>query len=161
MKTIIPNALIAVSFCAMIAGCYTENIAERKIEKAHSHYPEIVAKYCAETYPVIDARTDSITYLPGESEIVLDTFYAHDTFNQLSVKYINRYERKVDTLYKLRTTQIVNRANEKYLADVNQKNVIVLAKAQKINNILIWVAVIMGIYTIGRWILRVWGIRLP
>lgn len=145
----------------MMAGCYTENIASRRIEKAHSMYPTLVAKYCADTYPVIDARTDSIVYIPGEPIVIVDTLFDQDTFRQSFVKYIKRYEQKVDTFYRTRTVQVVNRANEKYLAEISQKTSITLAKAQKANNILFWVAVILGIYTIGRWILRVWGIRLP
>lgn len=161
MKTIITNILITVSFCAMIAGCYSENIATRRIEKAHSRYPAIVARYCGEIYPVIDSRTDSIVYIPGEPAEIADTTYAHDKSQQSFVKCVNRYVHKVDTLFRFRTMQVVNRANEKYLADMNQKATISLAKAQNTNRILLWIAVLLGAYTLGRWILRFWGIRLP
>lgn len=161
MKYTITYTLIITSFLVMLLGCYSENIATRHVEKAHSKYPGIVAKYCADRYPPIEEITDSVVFIPGKPVLLNDTIWAHDTVSRAIIKYVKQYQNKVDTLYKLRTVQVVNRANEKYLSEINLKSSVVLGKVQREIRILYWVTGVLGIYTIGRWVLRFWGIKLP
>jgi hypothetical protein len=161
MKHSIPNTLIVLSFLSMIIGCYSENKALRQIEKAHVKYPSYVAKYCSAAYPAIDATIDSFSYLLGDPMVINDTLYVHDTTANQIIKYIKQYHTRIDTIYRLKYVKLVNRSKEAYLTESNMKISMELARIHKERQILYWVVGILGIYTIGRWIARFWGIRLP
>jgi hypothetical protein len=161
MKHSITNALIIISFLAMIIGCYSENKALKQVARAHIKYPSSIAGYCSLAYPSIDASIDSVAYIPGNPVTINDTIYIHDTASERLIKYIKQYRTRIDTIYRLKSIQLVNRAKETYLTESNMKTSMELVKLQKERQILHWVAAILGIYTLVRWIVRFWGVRLP
>lgn len=86
-------------FLFFIYGCYLPKTAEKQLEKAQKHYPEIVAKKASELYP---AKIDSIEFIKWKKEIdtivkfieldnyIIDTFSRVDTFRTDS--YRKKYE---------------------------------------------------------------------
>lgn len=161
MKNIIPYLLIILSFTTMITGCYSEQKAARQVFKANANFPNTVAKHCASAFNPIDATVDSFIYLPGEVEVFTDTMYLSDTVSQLRTIFINKYSYKTDTVFSIKEKQLVNRAKETYLSTENQELMINLGKSRKERQILFWTAIVLAIYTLLRWLLRLWSIRLP
>ncbi len=151
--------VIVITMLMMVTGCYTQQHARRQIIKAEAHYPEILSGICGDLYPPIEWVNDSFIYLPGIPVVNTDT--AYDTVRSIVFKYINRYITRRDTIYKTRNVQLVNRAAEAALSSENNKLSQTLAGKAKEVQILYWVAGVLGIYTVLRWVLRYWGIRLP
>lgn len=145
----------------MFAGCYSENKAHRQLFKVHSKYPQVITKHCADMFPEQSFSVDSVVYIQGDVVTVLDTVFISDTTAKVITKNIVQYKNRTDTVFRLRNIQTINKAKELLLYAENQKKTIQLAKEQKENNILFWVVVVLGGYTLLRWIVRFWGIRLP
>lgn len=160
MKTYLAYALIIVSFTMMITGCYTEHRAARHIWKAQSRYPATAATFCSGAYPPLAFVKDSLVYLPGETLVLIDTVIKKDSINKTQDRYFTKYITRTDTIRLTKSTQVVNRAAEQALSLQNEKLAVSFAKAQQRNRTLLWVAIVLGTYTLLRWVLRVWNIRL-
>lgn len=161
MKTLITYCFIMLSLCMMFTGCYSENKAHRQLFKVNSKYPQVVTKHCADIFPEQSFSVDSVVYIQGDVVTALDTVYISDTIAKVVTKNIVHFKRRTDTVFRLRNLQTVNKAKELLLTAENQKISTQLAKEQKENNILFWAVIVLGGYTILRWIVRFWGIRLP
>lgn len=161
MKVIITLSLIVITIGMMITGCLTERVAKNKLSKVQAQHPTIVTELCANLYPSEGFRIDSLIYLQGNTVYVNDTVHIYDTTERIIKQQSVSYKLRVDTVYRLRNTEIVNRAKEQMLLNENKvlQTSIAVNKSQK--KILIWVAAILGGYTLLRWILRYWGIKLP
>lgn len=151
--------VIVITVLMMVAGCYTQQRARKQIIKAEAHYPELLSGLCGDLYPPIEWVNDSFIYLPGIPIINIDT--AYDTVHNIVFKYINRYITRRDTLYKTRNVQVVNRAAQTALQHEKERLSVTLAGKKKEVQILYWVAVALGIYTLLRWVVRYWNLRLP
>ena len=161
MKTLITYSLILLSFCMMMIGCMSERQAASKLYSIHGKYPQLISKHCAEVFPEHSYTTDSIVFLPGVETITIDTIFVPDTITKLLMKTISRNNMRVDTIYRLRNLKVVNKAREVQLQNENLTLSVGLGKLQKERNILFWVTIVLGIYTLLRWVLRFWNIRFP
>ncbi len=158
--------MILLSAVTMLIGCYTPKKANRQVIKAQIEYPNIVAQHCSSRYPPVESVRDSIVIKDGETIYNYDTVvidcdsvvkYKTDT----KVKYIQVTKTRVDTFYKTNRVVMVNKAQVKLLSNSLEE---VRAENNKLSaqrKILIIVCLILGIYTIGRWVLRYWNIKLP
>lgn len=161
MKNLITYFIIMLSLCMMITGCLSERQAARKLYTVHAKYPKIVTKHCADIFPDQSYLVDSIIFLPGVESTITDTFFVSDTITKILTKTIYRNDKRVDTIYRLKNLKVVNKAREFQLQDENLALSINYAKLQKERNILFWIAIILGVYTVLRWVLRFWNIRFP
>lgn len=170
MKNIITYTAITLSFSLMLLGCYTEKYATKQLAKVQTHHPIVVAKVCSSNYPPIERIKDSIIYKQGEAyeEIVYveaDCDSVLSTSDKITVKRIKipcpTTIVQTDTLLLYKEKQVVNRAKvavlEQELAELKETHI----KTEEQNHILLRVAIILGAYTIIRWVLRIWNIKLP
>lgn len=161
MKNRITYFIIMLSFGMMVTGCLSERHAAKKLFTIHAKYPDIVTKHCADVFPDQSYLIDSLIFLPGVETTITDTVFVSDTITKLLTKTIYRNDKRVDTIYRLKNLKIVNKAKELQLQHDNLALSVDLAKIQKERDILFWVAIMLGAYTVLRWILRFWNIRLP
>lgn len=145
----------------MITGCMSEKQASRKLYTIHAKYPQLVTKHCADIFPEQGFSTDSIVFLPGIETSIVDTVLMSDTITKVLTKAVFHTVARVDTIYRLRNQKVVNKAREVQLQNDNLTLSVKTGKLQKERDILFWVAIILGVYTVFRWVLRFWNIRLP
>lgn len=170
MKNIITYTAITLSFSLMLLGCYTEKHATRQLAKVQAHHPIVVAKVCSSNYPPIERIKDSIVYKQGEpyEEIVYVEADCDSVLSTSDKTIIKRIKVpcpstivQTDTLLVYKEKQVVNRAKvavlEQELAELKETHI----KTEEQNHILLRVAIILGVYTIIRWVLRIWNIKLP
>lgn len=161
MKNLITLSLIAVSFIMMITGCYTEQKASRQVYKAHRKHQVVTAQFCGSVYPPVSSISDSFIYKPGETLVLSDTVNRYDTVVRVLNRYIIKTQKRTDTLYIAKNAQLVNRAGETLLQQENRAISDKLAALSSRNKILLWVAIVLGGYTLLRWVLMYWRVRLP
>lgn len=170
MRNIITYTAIALSFSMMLLGCYTEKHATKQLAKIQAHHPIVVARVCSRNYPPIERIKDSIVYKQGEpyEEIVYVEADCDSLLKYSDKTIIKRIKVpcpttivQTDTLLVYKEKQVVNRAQvavlEQELAELKETYV----KTKDRNHILLRVAIILGVYTIVRWVLRIWNIKLP
>lgn len=170
MKNIITYTAITLSFSMMLLGCYTERHATKQLAKIQAHHPIVVARVCSSNYPPIERVKDSIVYKKGEPYEELVYVQADcDSVLKTSHKTIVKRIKvpcpttivQTDTLLVYKEKQVVNRAKvavlEQELAELKETHI----KTKEQNHILLRVAIILGVYTIIRWVLRIWNIKLP
>lgn len=61
-----PLVCLLLIMSAILAGCYTQKEAARQVMKANANYPEMVAGYCGDWYPVKESIYDSVIYKKGK-----------------------------------------------------------------------------------------------
>lgn len=170
MKNIITYTAVTLSFSMMLLGCYTERHATKQLAKVQAHHPVVVARVCSSNYPPIEQIKDSIIYKQGEpyEEIVYveaDCDSVLSTSDKTTVKRLKipcpTTIVQTDTLLLYKEKQVVNRAKvavlEQELAELKETHI----KTKEQNHILLRVAIILGAYTIIRWVLRICNIKLP
>lgn len=170
MKNIITYTAITLSFSMMLLGCYTEKHAIKQLAKIQAHHPIVVARVCSRNYPLIERIKDSIVYKQGEpdEEIVYVEADCDSVINATNNTIIKRIKVpcpttivQTDTLLVYKEKQVVNRAKvavlEQELAELRETHI----KTKDQNHILLRVAIILCTYTIIRWVLRIWNIKLP
>lgn len=170
MRNIISYTAIALSFSMMLLGCYTERHAIKQLAKIQAHHPIVLARVCGRNYTPIEQIKDSIIYKQGEpyEEIVYVEADCDSAINATNNTIIKRIKVpcpttiiQTDTLLVYKEKQVVNRAKvamlEQELAELKEIHI----KTKDRNHILLRVAIILGAYTIIRWVLRIWNIKLP
>lgn len=170
MKNIVTYTAIALSFSMMLLGCYTEKHATKQLAKIQAHHPIIVARVCSSNYPPIERIKDSIIYKQGEpyEEIVYVEADCDSVINATNSTIVKRIKVpcpttivQTDTLLVYKEKQVVNHAKvamlEHELTELKETHI----KTKEQNHILLRVAIILGVYTIIRWVLRIWNIKLP
>jgi len=155
-------------------SCNSAKQAQRNIHRAEMKNPNELAKWCATRYNPIDSINTVIEYRQGdvitdtiittEIEIVRDTVVIkatkvitntiHDTV------FSGRYERAVnsaaiDSMKNWALGELGKK--EKEITDLK----VTVAKKQKSLSIAMWFVIILGAYTLGRWVLRIWNIKIP
>ncbi|HLO71517.1 MAG TPA: hypothetical protein VK167_11640 [Flavipsychrobacter sp.] len=161
MKNLITYIVIILSLGMMITGCLSERQAARRLYTIHAKHPQIVTKHCADIFPDQSYLVDSVIFLPGVETTVIDTVLVSDTITRFLTKTIYRNDKRVDTIYRLKNLKIVNKAKELQLQNENLALSVSFGKLQKERNILSWLTIVLGAYTVIRWVLRFWNIRLP
>jgi len=159
--------------------------ALKHIQKAERVQPNELAKWCAKRYNPIDSVYESldsvIVYLPGEpvfAEVDCDSILkAQGAANQsapakVKVKCPPCDSTKIISVYSKRFQQAANTAAldsmgayyEKLLAAKDAELKELSAENNKLkerNRIQLYAIIILAAYTLLRWILRIWGVKLP
>lgn len=170
MKNIITYTAITLSFSMMLLGCYTGRHATKQLAKIQARHPIVVARICSRNYPPIERIKDSIVYKQGEpyEEIVYVEADCDSVINATNNTIVKRIKVpcpttivQTDTLLVYKEKQVVNRAKVavlgQELAELKETNI----KTKEQYHILLRVAIILCTYTIIRWVLRIWNIKLP
>lgn len=189
MKNYISYSIIALSFVLMVVGCNAEKKAVRQekrqsdkalkhIQKAERIMPAELARWCAKRYNPADSIHEKEIYLPGKPILLqgrVDTFYVDCDKEKGKVKVPCRSAdtvRITDTLYKDKYQRDVNRSAEDslqaYYKGLHAKDAAVIkeqsadiATLKERNRILLYFVIGLAAYTLLRWILRIWGVKLP
>lgn len=154
----------------VLSGCNPSKKAAKLFYRGMKIDAPTIYSECGKVAPPLDSQWDSTGFAMGET-ILLEPEYIYvdcDTVVIDSTKP-NRVikipcppcKTRVDTFYKYNTKQVVNRAKEYALEAENKGLNIELAKKQKALSIALWSLIILGAYTLLRWVLRYWGIKLP
>lgn len=171
MATAILIATI-LAYLVLTAGCYTEKKANRQVVKAYAEYPDLVNHYCGQWNDPIVMTRDSFIYKPGRIlhipgktqyvEVDCDSVVRNAKKTaKVQIPCTTDTIRITDTVYRSRESTEVNRAKERALEAEVRELTIDKAKLQKAFSIAMWCVVLLGIYTLGRWVLRIWKIKLP
>lgn len=173
MRNYITYLMIAISCMAMITGCYTEKKASRQTVKAFTQYPDLISGYCGLWFDPVVMTKDSFIYKPGQiiykkgepvyvqvdcDSVVKNSTSANKT---AKVKCPPCDSVRVDTVYRSKESTEVNRAKEHSLEATVKEQGETIAGQKVTINILRWTVILLGIYTLARWILRIWNIKLP
>lgn len=142
-------------------SCNTPNRAAKLFDKSARISEKTVAEKCAAKFPNKDSINERTVYVQGEETVLHDTVTYSDTVNHTIYKYITKTVSKTDTLYKDKTTTITNTAAIKALELQHIDDVKVISAKQDRLYICYWVLIVLGVYTLGRWVLRIWNIKLP
>lgn len=169
---------IIAALCLMLcAGCYSEKKAIQQTTKAYTFYPATVADLYSKWFPIKSFVRDSIIYkqgetiwLPGDTVTIdCDSVLAANKGGSNKVNIpCPPCPTRVDTFYQSRsetqesTAGIVAiqgklEAKDKDLIAVKEK----LAAVNNTKRILWWAVLLLAAYTLTRWVLRIWGIKLP
>ncbi len=161
LKTFITFSLVILTVSMMITGCLTERVAKNKLSKVLAQHPNVITEACANMYPSVSLRIDSLIYLQGNAVYINDTVHTYDTTERILKQQAVSYKLRVDTIYRIRNSETVNKAKEQMLLSENNKMAATIAVKKSQNKMLVWVVVILGGYTLLRWLFRFWGIKLP
>lgn len=160
------NFQIILSLLAttLLTSCYSEKQASRQLVKAQTNYSGVVAKYCSQLYPVKERNRDSIVYLVGKDEVFLSRPIDRNEIVASTIKIPHsskEYIYRVDTVMVFKDKVIEDVAKIEALEAKNKELIKSIAGSEKVSSILLKVAIVLGVYTLLRWLLRVWYIRLP
>lgn len=170
MKDTITYLAILLTICMMMLGCLTEKKAQRLLLKVQVKQPKVLTDICAEKFSNTEYLIDTFFYKEGipQQEVVAFHVDCDTLTNQIDPKgkLITTIQcpsvvSRVDTVYRIREVRVVNKAELVLLQEKLFNREQQLAKLQTRNSLLLKLAVVLGIYTIARWILRFWNIKLP
>ncbi len=168
MKNTITYIAITLSFCSMLIGCYSQKKATRQLFKVQAHYPKLTAQLCSNSYPPLVQIKDSIIHLPGrvKKEKVFVTVDCDSILkSNTKVKTVKvpcpPSEYRTDTILVYQERQVVNKAQVAVLEHERNELAKALTKEEQHNYILLRLAIVLAAYTILRWVLRIWNIKLP
>lgn len=163
---IFPSALLAVALVLilfMFSGCNVTNRAERKLDKSIRLDRMPFTERCASDFPGTDSVHEKIVFKPGttlydtvfttEVEVLQDTVYVIKT-KTVTLK-------TVDTAVETKYVKVVDRAKEEMQAAVIKKQDAEIAKYKERDRIKTIALLVLSAYTLLRWILRKWGVKLP
>lgn len=170
MKNLITYTAVLLCIATMLLGCYSQQKAKRQLLKAQTKHPNTVAQLCAAVYPPLALVKDSVVYLKGdiEEEIVyaeVDCDSVHKVLKGASANIVRvpcpPAQNRIDTLLVYKERQVVNKAAVQVLDSKLEETASLLAKKKHENYILLRVAIVLALYTLLRWVLRIWQIKLP
>lgn len=160
-------SILVICFVLSMAfsSCNTSKQSNKHFYKAMNLDAPLTGKNCSISFPPITATKDSFVYIQGEDVVTHDTVQGNEYLvvgdTVIKYKYITKTVKSVDTFYRSSDDTQVDRGKETYLQDQNEKNIATISKQKKALSISLWAIVILGTYTLGRWVLRIWNIKLP
>lgn len=159
-------SLLALLLC--LSGCYTQRRAERQVYKAHLRYRQVTAQYCNAVFDPVVHVVDSYIYRPGAAifhtdtvAINCDSVVAMAPLQPIVKLPCPPCASRTDTVYRMVRTQVENRARIALLEQERSGLQQELAKSRAKYKMLLWPLTALAVYTLLRWLLRIWGIRLP
>lgn len=187
---IFPSALLAVALVLilfMFSGC---NAEKRAVKKSDKHFFTAVAwdkanvhGRCSDIAPPIVMTKDSFIYKPGKViykqgepvyvEVDCDSVVKSLSSNLSPVKPVRIKcppcdSLRVDSMYRSSHNVAVDNNKVKALeATIKDRDETISKKDEEIarlkerNRIQLYAIIILAAYTLLRWILRIWGVKLP
>lgn len=146
-------------------SCNTPNRAAKLFDKSARISEKTVAEKCAAKFPNKDSINERTVYVQGEETVIHDTvttgevMLINDTLYR--IKRVTNTIHRTDTLYKDKVVTVTNTAVIKALELQHIDDVKAISAKSDRLYICYWVLGILGIYTLGRWVLRIWNIKLP
>ena len=156
---------VSIGLVLWLSSCSPTKRASKLYDKAARLSEKTVAEKCAAKFPNKDSINERTVYVQGEEIILHDTvttgevMLINDTLYR--TRYITKTITKTDTLYKDKITTVTNTAAIKALELQHIDDVKTISAKSDRLTICYWTLGILGIYTLGRWILRIWNIKLP
>lgn len=150
-----------------IIGCTSQQRAMRSLTKITARHPHLLSGWCGRLYPPLVFAKDSMAFKPGISPGII---YVHaDCDSVVHAKGTGHakvllpcpQQRVADTVILYKERQLVNRAGEDLLAqqvvDFTTENAVLRSQKALYLKFLL----VLAIYTLLRWIFRIWNIKLP
>lgn len=151
-----------------ITGCNIEQKAVRKMLRLQSKYPGVMAGVCGRLYPPLEYVKDSIAYKPAKLSGMVYVYAHCDSALAQSKKKQNVIMKipcpktnVADTVFIYKEKQVVNRADVERLQLRLIEAQVVESRLRTLNRLWQRSSLLLVTYTIVRWLLRLWGIRLP
>jgi hypothetical protein len=164
--------IVAVA-CLFFSGCNGSKRAVKKLAVIDSKHKTVVDGYFAMTRPCKDSTDVRVIYKEGKT--VIDTVVdvqldiIKDTVYKTVTKYVTKLQR--DTITETKYVQQTDKSKIGELEGINaqlrdEKEALKseLAAKQKTIDFLMWATIILGAYTLLRWVLRYFTkgkIKLP
>lgn len=150
-----------------IMGCTSQQRTMRSLTKITARHPHLLSGWCSRLYPPLAFAKDSMVFKPGISPGVI---YVHADCDSIvhakgtghaKVQLPCPQQRVADTVVLYKERQLVNRAGEDLLTrqviDLTTENAVLSNRKA----LYLKFVVVLAIYTLLRWILRTWSIKLP
>ena len=160
--------MLGITIGALIIGlssCNTTKQSDRHFYKAMRLSQTETGKNCSAAFPPITGTKDSFIYIQGEDRITHDTIQGNEYLvvgdTVIKYKYITKTIKSIDTVYKTKEVEKVDKGQVAFLQAEKEKNIATIAKQKKALSISLWAIIILGTFTLGRWVLRIWNIKLP
>lgn len=164
MKTIISLIL----FSCLTMGCNTHKKATRHLLKATAGNPLAVAAWCGKLHPPVTLVKDSLVYKPGSIPGRVYVYANCDSLRAMTqpnvagkIKLPCPAILQVDTVFLYKERHLVNNAEITMLTEQLTKLSINYSELRNTKKILLYTVFILALYTGVRWLLRIWGIKLP
>lgn len=167
MKNLTTYLILLITSVTMVIGCNVEKQtakrAQRKFYRAADLHLPSVAEGCSYMFPPLDSTGTEYIFVEGETKYNTvtnyDTVVTKDTVR--ITKTNNIYKVRVDTIHNKVYEKLTDRALETKLRADNNNLSTELTEAKTRLKIYLWLMVGLIIYTLARWILRIWGIKIP
>jgi hypothetical protein len=170
------NVFIALMGLFLLSGCYTQKKAGNQMVKAHVEYPVLTSFYCNQWYPIRWYDSTVVKYIQGETKYLYDTVEVDcDSVVARTTPGTNTVRipcppcpTRIDTFYQSSDKQGESTAAlqaERYKTqkcnEELQKVINAATKESTRHKTWLLITGVLAAYTTGRWILRIWGIKLP
>lgn len=157
-----------------LSGCYTQKKAGNQMVKAHVEYPVLTSFYCNQWYPIRWYDSTRIEYIRGEVDYIHDTVTvdcdsalkeAKSTGNVGKIKVpCPPCPVRVDTIVTYREKQGESTAaleHERQKLIACQQGIDDLNKKATKRRVYLLITGVLALYTVVRWVVRFWGVKLP
>jgi len=155
----------------IFTGCYTQKKAQQQVDKADSHYPEIVAKLARDKYPCTDLLKpdtvvtvqDSLIFVEIECPEVTTEIIRTDTVNNVitrtvrvpvnmpvQIRTVTKWYEDSAKLKILTLEATAFQQSVKTLQAANDKQAVKIARKSKENWIWRVIAIILAAWTVFR-----------
>lgn len=173
---------ILMVLCFAFSSCTSEKKSGRQVVKIQSRYPWVIASACGSYYPTKDSVSINTIYKPGQTvekkvhdtlridceQAVKDAAKNGTKANDIKLPCPPCDSLRVDTLehYKSVTQQstaLLKEQQHKYDLQTKELNAAneKIAGQETTIKWWMWIAIAFGGYSIVRWVVRVWAIKLP
>ena len=147
----------------ILVGCDSGKRMTAKLGKLQFKHPIVFAEYCSNMYP--DTDSTGIEYVYMEGEVIYDTITHNTTTAMLDTIVVTQtktiFKTRIDTIQHIQYRRVIDRAGIEACMSKFNKCVAQEAVLRREKSILLTVTLTMAIYTLARWILLAWKIRLP
>ena len=126
------SSLIVLISALILLSCHTTRKAEKQVKSAMKHHPEVLAKFCKDTFPCTISKIDTVTNVeydfveiqcPGYEDYLIDTIWLNNSKTQIidGPTVIVR-QNKTNTITKLVKDSAAIRSCELELIKLDKEN---------------------------------------
>lgn len=154
-----------------LSGCYTQKKAGNQMVKAHVEYPVLTSFYCNQWYPIRWYDSTRIEYIRGEVDYIHDTVTVDCDTVKVTVDGTKTVRVpcppcpvRVDTIVTFREKQGESTAaleHERQKLIACQQGIDDLNKKATKSRVYLLITGVLALYTVVRWVVRFWGVKLP
>ena len=125
------SSLIALISVMILMSCHSTKKAENQVKSAMKHHPEVLAKFCHDTFPCTISKIDTVTNVeydfveiqcPGYEDYHIDTVWLNNNKTQIiDGPTVVARQNKTNTITKLVKDSAAIRSCELEVIALNEK----------------------------------------